>query len=95
MAEHISKAYSSKNSTSNEHDTETLNTNGFRKIGENTNSSVCSSSMPNVCDSDNSDVNSVNGSCCLNTTKCSLPWINKMDNPKSIDLRKFFFSSYS
>lgn len=89
-AEHMSKAYSSRNSTSNtqsqsiEHDIETSHTNGLTKNTE------CSSSLPNVCDSDTSqsDVTSVNGSCCLNTTKCSLPWINKTDNARTIDLCK-------
>lgn len=70
----------------NEHDQQTGNVNGFRTYIENSNSS----SLPNVCDSDNSssDVTSVNGSCCLNTTKCSLPWTNKTDNPKSIEICK-------
>lgn len=97
-AENISKtAYSSKNSTSNinsmgsEHDTEPPIINGFRSFSENANSSVCSSSMPNVCDSDNSDVTSVSGSCCLNTTKCSLPWMNKVDTPRSNDSCKFIY----
>lgn len=39
----------------------------------------------NNCDSDNSssDVTSVNGSCCINTTKIPLPWIGKADQMKS------------
>lgn len=95
MAEQISNNnHSLRNSTSNmsnERDTEPSNINGFRRDTENT-SAICSSSMPNVCDSDNSlsDVTSVNGSCCLNTTKCSLPWTNKSDNARSVDLCKFF-----
>lgn len=95
MAEQISNNnHSLRKSTSNmsnERDTEPKNINGFRKDAENT-SAICSSSMPNVCDSDNSlsDVTSVNGSCCLKTTKCSLPWTNKADNARSVDLCKLF-----
>lgn len=78
-------------SVSNGYDDRLRINNGFWKTDANTNSSVCSSSMPNVCDSDNSlsDVTSVNGSCCLNPTKCSLPWINKAENSRSTDLCKF------
>lgn len=32
-----------------------------------------------LCDTD-SDVNSVNGSCCLNATKCPLPWNRRLAN---------------
>lgn len=97
MAEHISNNnYSSINSPANmqlmssEHDTIPRSINGNRQNAENI-SEICSSSMPNVCDSDNSlsDVTSVNGSCCLNTTKCTLPWTNKADNVRSMDLCKF------
>ncbi|XP_031626312.1 uncharacterized protein LOC116342734 [Contarinia nasturtii] len=71
-----------------EHDQQPGNVNGLQKYIDN--SSISSTSMPNVCDSDNSlsDVTSVNGSCCLNTTKCSLPWINKVDYPRPSDLPK-------
>lgn len=44
-----------------------------------------------MCDSDSSsDVNSVNGSCCLNATKCTFPWnsplANKMEKQKPNEL---------
>lgn len=99
MAENISKSHSSRNSTSNmhtmssEHDTEPTATNDGRTNFEQSHSAY-SSSMPNVCDSDNSssDVTSLNG-CCLNTTKCSLPWINKINDARSVDLCKLFFST--
>lgn len=87
-AEHITKTYSSRNSALKthspniEHDNGTRNSNGLRINPE------YSTSMPNVCDSDSlSDVNSVNGSCCLNT-KCSLPWTSKVENTRTIDLCK-------
>lgn len=85
-AEYVSKTNSSKKSASNTHtpsiEHDMSHTNGLTKNTE------CSSSMPNVCDSDTS-LSDVNGSCCLNTTKCSLPWINKTDSTRTIDLCKF------
>lgn len=61
-----------------------------KKNVTNKNVPVNSTSMPNVCDSDtsSSDVTSVNGSCCLNTTKCSLPWSNKIEQCCSSDASK-------
>lgn len=97
MVDHSSNAYSSKNSVSNksslctEYGTIQQNVlNKNRKNDEHTRCLGCcssSSSLPNVCDSDNSssDVNSVNGSCCLSTTKCTLPWANKIEPTKSND----------
>lgn len=94
MAENGTKTNSSRNSASNihsmssEYDTAALNVLDYRRAIENRNIPACS--LPNVCDSDNSlsDVTSVNGSCCLNTTKCSLPWTNKVDSARSNDLCK-------
>lgn len=44
-----------------------------------------------LCDTDSSsDVNSVNGSCCLNAKKCSLPWnrplANRMEKQQKINV---------
>lgn len=75
-------------SRSAEYDTESQHVHDQnRKNAENKHVPVNASSMPNVCDSDTSlsDVTSVNGSCCLNTTKCALPWANKTDQSRSME----------
>lgn len=93
--------YSSKNSMSNrpisrntENDTEMQNVRDHnRKNAEQKPFPVNASSMPNVSDSDNSlsDATSLNSSCCLNTTKCSLPWSNKIDASRSIDSCEYVY----
>lgn len=47
-------------------------------------------------DSDNSssDVTSVNGSCCINATKISLPWIGKLDHGKLMGKLNKHYSSF-
>lgn len=92
---------SSENSMSNrihsrsvEYDTESQHVDDEnRKNADNLRVPVNATSMPNVCDSDTSlsDVTSVNGSCCLNTTKCALPWSNKTDQSRSNDSCKWTY----
>lgn len=58
---------------------------GIQKNNDESSDSSIENSPTVLCNSD-SDVNSVNSTCCLNATKCSLPWtspfLSKMEKQK-------------
>lgn len=71
---------SAKSFTSNSNDSKWPNKfDGTRQINDKNPHQCLQTPAVAVCDTDSSsDVNSVNGSCCLNATKCSLPWNRRL-----------------